>query len=1620
MGLHRLYWIPEGFDAGDGAYVQYRPRRCTPWSRSRRSRAGDGRGRARTSARCPTQVRTAMAHDGMLRSWVFQFETSARTRSRRPPSGPGLVGHPRPAPFRRLLWAATTSTTGAHRGRLRPRQRPRRRADARDGEQAWRCRLASAPGRSRTGRRHRGSSCGPVFVTWPPAASCSCWSTSRISGASATAEPPGHRPRGRQLAPPGGAGPSRSSRRCRRGRTAPRRRRAPRGPDTVGPTAVARGMSGDRAGLGPRVPTPLLIDDDLYLFNEGTHRSLADKLGRPSCCRGTGGATSSRSGPPTPSSVAGDRGLQRLGCRRRPADALRGDSGIWEGTVRAARPGDVYKFAITTRDGERAREGRSGRLVHRERRPSTGSVVWDLAYAGATTSGWRPGASGHALDAPDLRLRGPPRQLAARRRPDPGRCSATRRWRRRSIEHVRDAGVHPRRVPAPDGASLLRVVGIPDHRVLRPHQPLRQPAGPHGPDRPAAPGRHRRASSTGSPRTSPTTPSAWRSFDGTHLYEHADPRLGVHPDWNSLIFNYGRHEVRSFLASSAEHWLSATTSTACASTPSPPCSTSTTPASRGSGCPTRTEDARTSRRCASCVSSTPAIYADHPDVQVMAEESTAWPGVSRPVDVGGLGFGFKWDMGWMHDTLVPVRRPRPPALPPRRAHLPAGLRLHRELRAARCPTTRWSTARARCWPRCPATTGSSSPTSGCCSATSSANRARSSSSWDPSSASAGNGTTTRASTGPCWAARPTPGVSRWVADLNRLYRAEPPVARARLPIRPGSSGCRWTTPRQPAQLPPPRTLRAVRCWSSATSPRCPVTNVPVGVPEGGSWLELLNSDAADYGGSGVGNLGGVEADPVAWRDRPTPRAPHGAPVGVRLLPADPACEPGRPGGRAIAIPSLGGPLAFPPSPTVTCRLGVVPVPGQETHVAVWAPKSATVSVRILGDPARLVPLRSMEAATTADRSATCRRGPGTATYSTTAESWPTRRRAPSPTACTGPQRCSTRPPPLGRRRVPWPSPCGNTSSMKPTSAPSPRPEPSTRPSTPSTSWPTWASPPSSPCPWPSSPAPRNWGYDGVFPLPCSTPTAVPPAFQRFVDACHQRGLAVVLDVVYNHLGPEGNVLAAYGPYFTDRYRTPWGPAINFDGPGSDQVRRYFVENALNGSETSTSTPSGSMPSTASSIRPPARSWLELSEATEQLGTVLGRRLELIAESADNDPRVVSPVAVGGLGMDAQWNDDFHHALHATLTGERLGYYADFGDLGQLARAMSQGFVYQGQFSALPLAAATVPPRPGSRRSDSCSSPRTTTTSGTAPKVTAWPRSWAPGALRLAAAVFVVVARGAACCSWERSTASPRRSPISSTTAIPNCAEAVRRGRAQEMTVLGWTDETADPLDERHVSGGHPRPVAAVRSRTCRAVGPLPRLAPAPPGPPRLRPVNSARGPSTGRRRGGDPAAVRLRRDVGLCPLQLRPRPRSEAPLPAPWGGARRAPRWTGSSTRMTRPWVARPTPPETVPAPTTWSDWAPTVSASYAHVGQRDGLTHARLARESPSPRGDLGRRGRQLRPLLRARHVGRALPFRHARVGPAVRHRHRCREPTDRVWHAYLPDVRPGRPLRLPGRRAL
>ncbi|MBW1989666.1 MAG: malto-oligosyltrehalose trehalohydrolase [Deltaproteobacteria bacterium] len=214
----------------------------------------------------------------------------------------------------------------------------------------------------------------------------------------------------------------------------------------------------------------------------------------------------------------------------------------------------------------------------------------------------------------------------------------------------------------------------------------------------------------------------------------------------------------------------------------------------------------------------------------------------------------------------------------------------------------------------------------------------------------------------------------------------------------------------------------------------------------------------------------------------------------------------------------------------------------------------------------------------------------------------------------------------------------------------------------------------------SFPGDRNWGYDGVYPFAVHRAYGGVNAFKRLVQSCHRAGLALFLDVVYNHLGPEGNYLRDFGPYFTDRYRTPWGEAVNFDGPGSDEVRNYFIANALY----------FALECRVDGLRLDALHEVydfsatpflkELADTLHAAAQRQNRRVHLVAESDKNDAALVRETALCGIGLDGVWNDDFHHALRVTLTGDKAGYYQDFSGVDDLARCYENGFCAMNRYS----------------------------------------------------------------------------------------------------------------------------------------------------------------------------------------------------------------------------------------------------------------------------------------------------------------------------------------------------
>ena len=330
------------------------------------------------------------------------------------------------------------------------------------------------------------------------------------------------------------------------------------------------------------------------------------------------------------------------------------------------------------------------------------------------------------------------------------------------------------------------------------------------------------------------------------------------------------------------------------------------------------------------------------------------------------------------------------------------------------------------------------------------------------------------------------------------------------------------------------------------------------------------------------------------------------------------------------------------------------------------------------------------------------------------------------------------------------------------------------------------------------PGGRNWGYDGVLPFAPQNTYGGPRGLQKFVDAAHGHGLSVTLDVVYNHLGPEGNYLSEYGPYFTDKYQTPWGKAINFDGPESDAVRSFWIENALYWLEKyridmlRLDAVHGIFDFSASHFL------ADLQNSVNSLEERLRRKLHLIAESDLNDSRILRSAAGGGYGLHSQWSDDFHHSLHSLLTGERGGYYADFGDVHHLAETMRKGWFYAGQHSNFRRRKHGNSPA-GLARSNFVVCIQNHDQIGNRARGERLSKLVNFEALKLATGVTVLAPFVPLLFMGEEyGEIAPFRYFTSHSDAA--LIEAVRKGRQEEFAAFAWAGEIPDPQDEATFAG----------------------------------------------------------------------------------------------------------------------------------------------------------------------------------------------------------------------------
>ena len=322
----------------------------------------------------------------------------------------------------------------------------------------------------------------------------------------------------------------------------------------------------------------------------------------------------------------------------------------------------------------------------------------------------------------------------------------------------------------------------------------------------------------------------------------------------------------------------------------------------------------------------------------------------------------------------------------------------------------------------------------------------------------------------------------------------------------------------------------------------------------------------------------------------------------------------------------------------------------------------------------------------------------------------------------------------------------------------------------------------------------NWGYDGVLWYAVHEAYGGPDGLKRFVDACHARGLAATLDVVYNHLGPSGNYLPEFGPYLKSGHST-WGDLINLDGPSSGPVREYILQNAA--MWFSEFHIDALRLDAVHALRDGSKTHIlsQLSERVELLSETLGRPLLLIAESDLNDPVIITPRVEGGFGLDAQWDDDVHHALHALLTGERQAYYVDFGSLSVLATVLTRAFFHDGTFSTFRGRAHGKPVDRRSIRGDQfVAFLQNNDQVGNRAAGDRLSELTTPGLLKVGAVLLLTSPFTPMLWMGEEWAASTRW-PYFTSHPEPELAEATGRGRLAEFSRYGWnTSEMIDPQD----------------------------------------------------------------------------------------------------------------------------------------------------------------------------------------------------------------------------------
>ena len=627
--------------------------------------------------------------------------------------------------------------------------------------------------------------------------------------------------------------------------------------------ALRRGIaSGSRGRSGDKSKNAMLTDHDIYLFREGTHCRLHEKLG----CQLDPGGAGARFAVWAPNarevSVIGEwndwqPGLDRLQPRT-------DGSGIWQGRCGDVRRGQAYKYRVVSNLGEHAADKADPFAFCAELPPATASRAWTLEHEWQDAEWMRTRARRNALDAPmsiyEL-------HIGSWRRSH-GAFFGYRELAQPLADYVRDMGfTHVELLPITEhpfyGSWGYQTTGYfaPTARYGSPQDFMYLVD-------------HLHRNGIGVildwvPSHFPDDTHGLGFFDGSYLYEHADPRQGYHPEWGSSIFNYGRHEVRGYLASSALFWLDRYHVDGLRVDAVASMLYLDYARKEGEWIPNRHGGRENLDAIEFLRQLNAAAYREHPDIVTIAEESTAWPMVSRPAYVGGLGFGMKWNMGWMHDTLAYLRED-----PVRRKYHHGKLTfslLYAFNENFVLPLSHDEVVHGKgsLMGRMPGDAGQQAANL----------RALYGYMWGHPGKKllfmGGEFGQRREWTHDGeleWWVTERPehgGVQRWLRELNRVYRAEPALHE----IDFSHEGFEWVDANDAENsvftfLRKPRTGGAATILVACNFTPVPRSNCVIGVPVGGQWREILNSDARDYGGAGWGNLGGVQAAPVAAHGRP--------------------------------------------------------------------------------------------------------------------------------------------------------------------------------------------------------------------------------------------------------------------------------------------------------------------------------------------------------------------------------------------------------------------------------------------------------------------------------------------------------------------------------------------------------------------------------------------------------------------------------------------------------------------------------------------------------------------------------------------------------------------------------